>query len=458
MSQNIVQTADLVDALVTSAKLAPAAVGTDALGAVNGNGIGKDAGKLTITPDGGTLLVGVGGVKVAAGGISSTELAASAVSAGKIAAGGVSLSSAFAAGVVDGAALASNAVTSSKIAANAVVTAGINDAAVSAAKANLTAGSWHFSGGATVQVPDVGGAANGFSAVNKNYADSIAAGLDVKTSCVAATVVALPANTYANGTAGVGATLTGSSNGALGTIDGQTLALAQRVLVKNESTGADNGIYVVTTLGDAGTPYVLTRSADFNSAATITPGAFTFIEQGTVNADCGFVLVTDGAVVVGTTVLTFTLFSTTAQLVYNFPLEKIGSNLNVLFDNTTINLNASNQLRVANAGVATTQLADSSVATAKIADASVTYVKLASDTKLAIGRFDTAELLPVTNSPQTVFTLASSAQAGAGASQVFVNGLLRKMGDYTISGTTLTLTGLSVNIGAEVVIFYGTAT
>ena len=210
-------------------------------------------------------------------------------------------------------------------------------------------------------------------------------------------------------------------------------------------------------VGDAGTKYVLTRATDFNSNKTITPGAFTFIEQGTANADTGWVLVTDGAVTVGTTVLNFTLFSTTTQLTYNAPLQKVGSQLNVLFDNSTINVNGSNQLAVKDGGIGATQLAANAVTTAKITDGSVTYAKLANDAKLAIGRFDTAEILAVTSNGQTVFTLAAAAQSAYGATMLFVNGLLRKMTDYTVSGTTLTLTGLVVNPGAEVVIFYGTA-
>jgi len=458
MSQQIVQTADLVDGLVTSAKLGNGAVGPTALGAINGNGIGKDGSSLLVVlADGGTLSVGAQGVKVAAGGISSNELNNAAVSAGKIAAGGVSQSNQLAAGVVDATALATGAVTSTKIGAGAVGETAIADAAVTSAKVKLDSGTWHFSGGATVQVPDLAGGANGLSAVNKNYADSIAAGLDIKQSCYAATTGPLPQNVYDNGTAGVGATLTGSANGALGSIDGQATTVGKRILVKNEGTEANNGIYTVTTVGDPGTKYVLTRATDFNSNKTITPGSFTFIEQGNANADTGWVLVTDGTVDVGQTSLSFTLFSTTAQLSYNAPLSKVGSAVSLLFDNTTVGVNGSNQLAVKDGGIGATQLGANAVTTAKINDGSVTYAKLASDAKLAIGRFDTAEILAVTTNGQTVFTLASAAQSAAGATMLFVNGLLRKMTDYTVSGTTLTLTGLAVNPGAEVVIFYGTA-
>src|SRR5216683_3244912 len=81
---------------------------------------------------------------------------------------------------------------------------------------------------------------------------------------------ALPSCTYNNGTAGVGATLTASSNGAL-TIDGYTALLGDRVAVTQQS-GANqpqNGIYSLTTLGDGSHQWVLTRTTDFNTPAAI---------------------------------------------------------------------------------------------------------------------------------------------------------------------------------------------
>lgn len=75
----------------------------------------------------------------------------------------------------------------------------------------------------------------------------------------AAAAAALPSNTYANGTSGYGATLTGTANGALTTIDGVTLIVGDLILVRKEADKRNNGLYVVTQIGDAGTPYILTR-------------------------------------------------------------------------------------------------------------------------------------------------------------------------------------------------------
>lgn len=141
----------------------------------------------------------------------------------------------------------------------------------------------------------------------KTYVDNVASGRDFKESCRAATTAALAANTYDNGTAGVGATLTANANGALAAVDGVTLVLNDRLLVQDEATAANNGIYVVTQVGTAGTPYILTRATDANSATNITAGMTTTIEEGTVNADLTFTLTTNNPITVGTTALNFTM-------------------------------------------------------------------------------------------------------------------------------------------------------
>jgi len=125
----------------------------------------------------------------------------------------------------------------------------------------------------------------------------------------AVTTAALAANTYSNGTSGFGATLTASANGALAAVDGVTLTVGDRLLVKNEATQANNGIYVVTQLGDASHPYILTRANDCNSATNIFPGiTVNSTNDGTTNGQTDFILSTiTNPVVVGTTALTFVI-------------------------------------------------------------------------------------------------------------------------------------------------------
>ena len=144
-------------------------------------------------------------------------------------------------------------------------------------------------------------------AANKGYVDSVAQGLDVKASVHLATATTLPAYSFS---ASSGGTLTGSSNGAL-TIDGTLVALTDRILVKNEVSGNApyNGIYTVTLVGSGGQAYQLTRATDANTSAEVTAGMFTFVEEGTVNADSSWVLTTNNPIVLNTTALTFAQFS-----------------------------------------------------------------------------------------------------------------------------------------------------
>lgn len=150
---------------------------------------------------------------------------------------------------------------------------------------------------------------------NKTYVDSVAQGLSIKDSVHAATTTSLAANTYNNGTAGVGATLTGNTDAALGAIDGVTLTLGDRLLVKNEAAPAHNGIYTFTQDGDGSTvPYILTRSTDMDTSAQIA-GAFTFVESGTVNVSSGWVVNSYGPFTIGTTAINFTQFSGAGELI-----------------------------------------------------------------------------------------------------------------------------------------------
>lgn len=148
--------------------------------------------------------------------------------------------------------------------------------------------------------------------VNKQYADAIASGIHFHEAVELATTAALPANTYNNGTSGVGATLTANANGIL-SVDSTVTVVANRVLVKNEVTQANNGVYTVTQVGSAGTPYILTRATDFNTAGAgvnqIDEGDFFLVTSGTANANTAWVQQTPPPIVVGTTALVFQQFA-----------------------------------------------------------------------------------------------------------------------------------------------------
>jgi len=153
---------------------------------------------------------------------------------------------------------------------------------------------------------------NSTDIVNKQYADAIASGIHFHESVDLATTTALPANTYNNGASGVGATLTGNANGAL-SVDSTLTVVANRILVKNEVAGANNGVYVVTQVGSAGTPYILTRATDFDSVGTgvdqIDEGDFFLVTSGTANANTAWVQQTPPPITIGTTALVFQQFS-----------------------------------------------------------------------------------------------------------------------------------------------------
>jgi hypothetical protein len=144
-------------------------------------------------------------------------------------------------------------------------------------------------------------------AVNKQYVDDVAQGLHIHAASFAGTTANLNA-TYSNGTDGVGATLTNAGTQAAFTTDGTSPSLNARILVKDQTTTSQNGIYTLTTVGSGSTNWVLTRATDFDTAAEMAGGDFTFIDTGTTLANTGWVSV-DDVTVVGTDPVVFVQFS-----------------------------------------------------------------------------------------------------------------------------------------------------
>ena len=178
----------------------------------------------------------------------------------------------------------------------------IKNNAVGVAKLDLSTGTFDFTS-AVLQVatPSAGDASN--RVASKGYVDSVSQGLDVKDSVKVATTGNI--------------TLSGTQ-----TIDGISIVADSRVLVKDQSTASQNGIY----LCKAG---AWERSADF-ATGSAEAGAFCFVEQGTVNGDNGFVCTADkGADIVGTNNLPFSQFSGAGQVTAGSGLTKSGNTLNV---------------------------------------------------------------------------------------------------------------------------------
>ncbi len=295
-------------------------------------------------------------------------------------------------------------------------------------------------------------------AVNKAYADSIASGLDVKASVRVATTANI--------------TLSGEQ-----TIDGIAVVDGDRVLVKNQTAEEDNGIYVCSTGS-------WVRSDDANSDAEVNAGMFTFIEEGTANADSGWVLATDNPITVGTTELEFVKFSSAGEILAGDGLTKTGSTIDVgagdgitvnadsieiNLDGTTLTVGGSG-LKVASGGITETEINSSALGDG-IAGGSGTVlsvdiasngglefsggelkVKLKSGGGIAVdgdglyldGASETRVVRETptgtVNGSNQDFDLAHTPVSGS--EMIFYNGILMNEGateDYTISGTTITL-------------------
>ena len=166
-------------------------------------------------------------------------------------------------------------------------------------------------------------------AATKAYVDAVKQALDIKDSVHVATTGNI--------------TLSGTQ-----TIDGVAVEAGDRVLVKNQTAGDDNGIYVAA----AG---AWSRAADANTSSEVTPGMFVFVEEGTANGDNGFVLTTDAPITLDNTSLTFTQFSGAGQITAGHGLNKSGNTLSVDEDNITLVADGTN-LRIK--GISATAVGD----------------------------------------------------------------------------------------------------
>lgn len=300
----------------------------------------------------------------------------------------------------------------------------------------------------------------------KTYADNLVQGLDVKASVICAST----------------ANVTISAPGTA--IDGVTLAVNDRVLLKDQTAPAENGIYVFT-----GSATPMTRASDFN-AWTELPGAFTFVEGGTVNADKGFTCTSNASGTLGTTAITWTVFSSAGSYTAGAGLTLSGSafsislgtnsglstasGLHVTLDASTLSL-TSTGLKISNDGVSTYQLAKAAFGdgmsggggNAVTLNIDATMFQFSSNTQNAPdgtarkflqikpGGVTVNEVattgIPIwtnmitdetpsgtINGTNKVFTLANAPRSGA--LRLFVNGLRQKStDDYTISSATITM-------------------
>jgi hypothetical protein len=151
-------------------------------------------------------------------------------------------------------------------------------------------------------------------AATKGYVDAAVIGIDWKPSVRVATTANI--------------TLSGTQ-----TVDGVSLSVGDRVLVKNQTDAEDNGVYVVASS-------TWSRSTDANSDAEVTAGFAVWVNEGTTNADSGWVLTTNDPITVGTTELTFTQFSGAGQITAGDGLTKTGNTINAVGTTNRISVSA----------------------------------------------------------------------------------------------------------------------
>jgi hypothetical protein len=195
------------------------------------------------------------------------------------------------------------------------------------------------------RITDVATPTASADAATKQYVDDLTAGnLHIHDPVVLATPGSSGRNdTYNNGTAGVSATLTATANGTL-VIDSTVAQAAQRVLIKDCEDPVENGVYVVTTVGDGSNPYVMTRSSDADTSGeqtstSLDEGSYFFVTGGTSERGASYVCTTIGEIIFGTTPINFSEFS--ISQVY-----QAGTGIDIT--NTTISLET--PVAVANGG------------------------------------------------------------------------------------------------------------
>jgi hypothetical protein len=295
------------------------------------------------------------------------------------------------------------------------------DAAINAGKMDLSSGTFNFSS-AVLQAASPTQDAH---VATKGYVDGVAQGLDLKDSVKAATTGNI--------------TLSGTQ-----TIDTISIQADDRVLVFNQSTSSQNGIYIAK----AGA----WSRADDLAAGADAAGAFCFVEQGAVHGENGFVCTSDkGSAVVGTNGLTFSQFNAAGQITAGAALTKTGNQLDVAVDDASIEV-ASDALRVKAAGISNDMLAGSisadklagSIGNGKLSNSSISL----GGVSVALGGSVSQPALDLTNATayptsSLTGTITNAQLAGSIAASKLAGSIGNdKLSNSTISGVAL---GSSLN-------------
>lgn len=244
----------------------------------------------------------------------------------------------------------------------------------------------------TKKITGVASPTDNSDAANKSYVDSVAQGLELKQSVQAGTTANI--------------TLSGEQ-----TVDGVSLEAGDRVLVKDQTDATKNGIYVVSS-------GLWTRATDADANDEVGAGMFTFIQDGTVNANSGWVLTTADPITLETSLLTFTQFSGAGQIVAGGGLTKSGNTLDVVGTGNRITVNA-DSIDIASTYVGQTSITTVGTLTAGALGPGFGNINIGASS--------------ITGGAASFSSIEGSAITGSG--NLSINGTGNFTGNVTISGT-----------------------
>lgn len=295
-------------------------------------------------------------------------------------------------------------------------------------------------------------------AATKQYVDNAISGQDYKEACKYATTAALPTVVYNNGSSGVGATLTGVALGAIST-DGGSPSVNDRLLVKNQASTFQNGIYTVTSTGSGIAVFVLTRTTDYNQSAEIKTGDATFVTSGSTQSATTWVTSSADSPVMGTDPITFVQTSGQGSLIAGTGINITGTtitasvvpnsalqNSSTTINGTTISLGASGTVTAA-AGTLTGTALNSTVVTSSLTTAGTFSTAVWNATKIGLAYGGTNADLSATGAASNVLKQVSSGAAitvGQLAASDLSNGTTGINSVVLSTGATLTTPTLGV--------------
>ena len=319
-------------------------------------------------------------------------------------------------GTIDTRELKDSGVTNAKIAASTI----------EADRLNISGAAWDFSGASSLSVPTPTADAH---AASKSYVDAVSLGLDVKESVRAATTSSadLSGFVFANGYYND----INNPTAATFVIDGVSLGLGDRFLIKDATNPAQNGIFYVDRVGNGSSiPWYFKRALDANTADKLTNGTFVFVGEGNTLEAAGFVLTTPDPITIDTSALTFTQFSGAGQITAGDGLVKSGNTL-------SLDLAAVGGLEIDGSAKLSLKLADVSLELvagglkAKLGtDGSMSLSGgLISAQPTGVDQIKTPATTYSTDASATNITLTKAPAGGAQPVEVYVNGVQVRVGN-----------------------------